>query len=170
MALTVCSICKQHIVQGTSCVHCTPSSTPTLAVPLALLLGLGCQHKASEPQVMALYGGPPVEIEAVAEPVNKTIDETIDETENSTNTDQKESTSNWTIGTDSVPELSVEEKSDEAPEVEIEVIEHMQALYGVPNVPNFILEPILEEIQESQQSKEENAPEDKEGVDDDESD
>mgnify|MGYP006091475737 CR=1 FL=1 len=130
MALTVCSICKQHIVQGTSCVHCTPSSTATLAVPLALLLGLGCQQ----------------------------------------------STSNGTIGTDSVPELSVEEKSDEAPEVEIEVIKHMQALYGVPNVPNFILEPTLEESKESKESKEDNAPEDKEGVegvegvDDDESD
>jgi hypothetical protein len=167
MALTVCSICKQHIVQGTSCVHCTPSSTATLAVPLALLLGLGCQHKAPEPEVMALYGGPPVELESVAEPLNKTIDETIDETKNSTDTDQKDSTSNGTTETDSVQELSVEQKSDEAADSEIEVIEHMQALYGVPNVPNFILEPILEE---SKESKEENSPEDKEGVDDDEND
>lgn len=138
MALTICSICKQHIVRGTSCVHCTPSSPATLAVPLALLLGLGCHPKAPEPEVMALYGGPPVEFEPV--------DQTVDEGTESTDTDVDSSTTNKPTETDTPQERSPEQGPDKISEQKIEVIEHVQALYGVP--PNVLLEPILEEIHE----------------------
>jgi len=143
MALTICSICKQHIVRGTSCVHCTPSSPATLAVPLALLLGLGCNPKAPEPEVMALYGGPPVEFQPA--------DQTVDEKTESTQTDEHDPTSNKPMETNSTKEASPEQKLDDDSESKIEVIEHVQALYGVPNI---ILEPILEESQEVHEIKE----------------
>ena len=166
MALTVCSICEQHIVKGTSCVQCTPpsdlapSATVNLAVPLVLLLGIGCQHQAPKPEVMALYGGPPVEFE----PVDQTVDQnqTVDEATESTEIDDNGSTSTEPTKTDSPQDASLDQKSEKISEPKIEVIEHMQALYGVPNI---ILEPILEEIQEIQEINEENIPEDNDGVD-----
>lgn len=152
MALTVCSFCKQHIIDDAACVQCTPTSKSIvhLAVPLTLLMGLGCHPKAPEPDVMALYGGPPVEFEPV--------DQTVDEDTESTDTDTVSSTTNKPTETDSPQEHSPEQGPDKILEQKIEVIEHMQALYGVP--PNILLEPNLEEIKEIKEIKEENPPED----------
>jgi hypothetical protein len=150
MALTVCSLCKQHIIDYAACVHCTLTSKPVvnLAVPLALLMGLGCHPKAPEPDVMALYGGPPVEFEPV--------DQSVDEGTESTDKDAASSTTNKPTETDSTQERSSEQGPDKISEPKLEAIEHMQALYGVPNV---ILEPLLEEI------KEKNQPEDNDDLD-----
>jgi len=60
MSLLLCQRCQQHYTQGNTCPHCV--SNPTKGIlPLALLLGIGCHKTEPRPEVMALYGGPPIE-------------------------------------------------------------------------------------------------------------
>ncbi len=62
MALFLCPDCNQHIRVKTVCPNCHPR-TYSSGLPLALLLGIGC-HKTepAKPEVMALYGAPPMEV------------------------------------------------------------------------------------------------------------
>ena len=68
MKLNLCKSCNQHTLKDTLCPHChKPSNSASLTLPIALILGIGCSKKETTPtpEVMALYGGPPVEIQEV---------------------------------------------------------------------------------------------------------
>lgn len=68
MELNLCKSCNQHTLKGTLCPHCHKSSHATsLTLPMALILGIGCAKKDTTPtpEVMALYGGPPIEVQEV---------------------------------------------------------------------------------------------------------
>ena len=103
MKLNLCQSCNHHILKNTLCPHCIkPSNTARLALPMALILGIGCAKKETKPtpEVMALYGGPPVEIQEVepqtddtgAEaPPNQSTTENEDPSENSPRQEETES-------------------------------------------------------------------------------
>lgn len=63
MSLILCPHCQQHYIEN-QCPHCEPIRRTSPLLPVALLLGIGCHKREAEPQVMALYGGPPVEAPA----------------------------------------------------------------------------------------------------------
>jgi hypothetical protein len=103
MKLNLCQSCSQHILQHTTCPHCQkPSNVASLTLPMALILGIGCAKKESAPtpEVMALYGGPPVEIQEVelqtedtgtTEKSEKPPVENVEQSEGTTNTNDTES-------------------------------------------------------------------------------
>ena len=103
MKLNLCQSCNQHILQNTPCPHChKPSNAASLTLPMALILGIGCAKKevAPNPEVMALYGGPPVEIQEVElqredtgadEPTDQSPTENVEPSKETNNTDDTES-------------------------------------------------------------------------------
>ena len=106
MKLNLCQSCHHHILSETPCPRCHKSSNPTkLTLPIALILGIGCAKKdsAPTPEVMALYGGPPVEMQEVelqtedtgtTESSDKSPIENTQQSEDITNTDESNSTEN----------------------------------------------------------------------------
>ena len=71
MSLLLCQRCQQHYTQGSTCPHCITNPAKGI-LPLALLLGIGCHKTESRPEVMALYGGPPIEEPETDEPPTET--------------------------------------------------------------------------------------------------
>ena len=82
MRLSVCKHCHRHSIESEPCPYCLESSRFTLPFSMAFILGIGCNHETVEPtpEIMALYGAPPTELQdfdlktedtAKSEPNNK---------------------------------------------------------------------------------------------------
>ena len=132
MKLNLCQSCHQHILSDTLCPHChKPSNATKLTLPIALILGIGCAKKdsAPTPEVMALYGGPPVEIQEVELQTEDTGTTEKPEKPPVENVKQSEDTNN-TEGTDDTTsgEDSTEIKSDP-------VEATIKPMYGVDVTP-----------------------------------
>ena len=141
MALYICNTCNQHIVQPSICPHCTKPNTMTkgavLGIPMAIMLGLGCSKKETTPtpEVMALYGGPPIEVEEVELQTETENNESADNSagENSEATDTNTEQSGSSTGDDT--EKQTENEAGEA-EIKPDPVEEMvKPLYGVDITP-----------------------------------
>jgi hypothetical protein len=116
-------------------------------LPLAMLLGIGCKKNVAEPEVMALYGGPPVE-----EPV-----EVPSSTEEPEETDKSESDDSQT---------SVETSSEQSNDSEIETVEEIRpereimALYGAPPMEPIRVESLEQSKDDATESEDETPSED----------
>lgn len=146
MALYICNRCSQHIVQPNTCPYCTKSKampkSAVLGIPMAIMLGLGCSKKetAPTPEIMALYGGPPIEVEEVELQTDTAKED--EETENNT---AKESDANKETNTPSSGDNTNVETEDEASdkaEITPDPVEEMvKPLYGVDIAPVIPVEP-----------------------------
>lgn len=132
MALYLCPDCNQHIRTKSICPNCHPRTTSS-GLPLALLLGIGC-HKTepAKPEVMALYGGPPVEI---IEELQQDTDEQDPENDNTDNPDaEKVETDNGDDETNETDDSTGD--SDENVEEAEPVKPVVKPLYGLPARPD----------------------------------
>lgn len=146
MALYICNSCSQHIVQPNACPYCTkPHAIPknaVLGIPMAIMLGLGCSKKetAPTPEIMALYGGPPIEVEEMELQADTAKED--EETENNT---AKENDANRETNTQSSGDNTNVESEDEASdkaEIKPDPVEEMvKPLYGVDVAPVIPVEP-----------------------------
>ena len=138
MALYLCPDCNQHIRAKTICPSCHPRSPRSTSngLPLALLLGIGC-HKTepAKPEVMALYGGPPVEIIEELEqdtggqaPENNSTDNPDSKKMETDNGDDKTKETEDTNDTTGDSDENVEEAEPVKPVV--------KPLYGLPARPD----------------------------------
>jgi len=141
MALYICNTCNQHIVQPNTCPHCTKPNTMTkgavLGIPMAIMLGLGCSKKetAPTPEVMALYGGPPIEMEEVD---LQTDTENNDSEDNNAGENSEATETGTEKNGSSKNDDSEEQTENEAAETELKpdpVEEIVKPLYGVDMTP-----------------------------------
>ena len=126
MSLILCTKCLQHHMVGQVCPACTKRH-PSGVLPLAILLGIGCQKPQTEPEVMALYGGPPVE------DVEVQSDDTNVETQQDERVESEE------------PFKIDQSNGDKAVQQEIRPEREIMALYGGPPVEPVRIERLEKE-------------------------
>ena len=108
-----------------------------LGIPMAIMLGLGCSKKetAPTPEIMALYGGPPIEVEEVE---LQTDTENNDSEDNNARENSEATDTNTEKSGSSTDDDTEEQTGNEAGEAEIKpdpVEEIVKPLYGVDITP-----------------------------------
>ena len=142
MSLILCQRCQEHHLLHQDCPNCQKRS-PSYMLPLAVLLGIGCKKNQAEPEVMALYGGPPIE-EPVEIPLSTEPAEEADKTDDSTETKSPEASTK----TDDAAEKNQENTEEIRPEREI------MALYGAPPMEPIRVESLEKSTEETTETTE----------------
>lgn len=147
MSLVLCQRCQEHHLADQTCPSCQKKS-PSYMLPLAVLLGIGCKKNAAEPEVMALYGGPPVE-----EPVEVPSSTEEPEVTNSSDLpDSQEQAENPVEGSNESDGSESETVQEIRPEREI------MALYGAPPMEPIRVESLEKSKDDSTEATEDDTP------------
>lgn len=146
MSLVLCQRCQEHHLVNQTCPNCQKRN-PSYMLPLAMLLGIGCKKNAAEPEVMALYGGPPVE-----EPV-----EIPSSTEVPEGTDGSESSDSQAPVETPVDQSNESNGSENETVQKIRPEREIMALYGAPPMEPIRVESLEKSKDDSTEATEENA-------------
>lgn len=145
MSLVLCQRCQEHHLVDQTCPNCQKRN-PSYMLPLAMLLGIGCKKNTAEPEVMALYGSPPVE-----EPV-----EVPSSSEEPEGPDGSEASDSQTPVEPPVDQSNESNDSENETAQEIRPEREIMALYGAPPMEPIRVESLEKSKDDSIEETEDN--------------